>query len=1278
MKVFNSILIICYISVGVYAQNQITLNVEWEQSRTYQIGNKQYLLPEIKDQEYNAYLPNLFFKVPVKEGEVLIIDAITTEACQGQEAAYLTYRQAEIGSEYPDVNYSSSREGRFAIIDCLPYTMQNGQIERIKSISYKLKSASVNVLKSEQKSFVTNSVLRDGTGDWYKFSVDKDGVYILDYDFLVSLGVNVDDIQPDWVNIFGNGDGRLPELNGAPRTDDLAKNAIDIIGDGDGSFDPGDYILFYGWGPDRWYEGTGNFYQDKHIYSYTSVYFLNINSSDIPERIAYQGGVGTANTTVSTYDFYDIHENDLVSIVSGGQRWYGELFDTDLQRSFSFHIPDIDNTVSAEFEVSLVSNASTSTGTAQTYTVQGTQIFSATLPTSTEWGRSVKTMSLPSPGSFIPLQITITRNSPSVLTYLDKITLNCRRNLVFTDNQFNFRDLNSVGPGNVSDFTISSFISGGFVWDVTDRHKPVLMNGTQSGTNYSFTRETDTLRWFVASDGQTFFEPKVITPVGPITHQNLHGLDQVDYVIATHPNFVTHAERLANLHRAEGLTVHVVRTDQIFNEFSSGMTDAGAIRTFMKMFWDRGATAPATRPKYLLLFGDGTYDPKNRVPNNYNFLLTYQMLNSESHISAMPSDDFFGILDDGEAINSADQVDIGVGRLLASTQDNAKELVDKIEHYMKNGSSLYNISNGSCAVSGSTSTFGDWRTRYVQIADDEEQDYFLIKDVEPQYEYVHDSFPDMNCEKIYCDAYQQVTTAGGERYPDVNEEIDRKMDRGALVINYVGHGGEVGLAAERILTVPMIQAWNNINNMPLFVSATCEFTKFDDPDRISAGEWVALNPTGGAIALMTTTRSVFFGTNTLIGKEFYKNVFKRDALMEPRTFGEIITDTKNAVGGDNKRSFTLIGDPALRIALPHLKVVTDSINGLDPDIQLDTLNALSKVTVKGHLEDQFGNNLSTYNGVLYPSIFDKPKMQMTLSNDGAIASPVITFMNQTAKAYRGKASITNGAFEFSCIIPKDIDYSIGFGKISYYGTNSSTDAIGSDTMFYIGGVNPNGLDDSNGPDINLYMNDDSFVDGGLTDESPMLIAKLFDDNGINTAGNGIGHDLVAIIDGETSNPIVLNDYYTSDLDSYQSGEIRYSFQSLDPGSHTLKVKVWDVNNNSSEAELSFVVQEKTEMQLEHVLNYPNPFTDYTEFYFEHNQACEVMEVQIQIFTVSGRLVRTINQYVHTTGFRSQGIPWNGKDDFGDQLAKGVYVYRILANTPDGTKAEAIEKLVLLK
>jgi hypothetical protein len=527
------------------------------------------------------------------------------------------------------------------------------------------------------------------------------------------------------------------------------------------------------------------------------------------------------------------------------------------------------------------------------------------------------------------------------------------------------------------------------------------------------------------------------------------------------------------------------------------------------------------------------------------------------------------------------------------------------------------------------------------------------------------------------DAYPQQTTAGGQRYPDVYNAITDRIQRGAVLVNYVGHGGEVGLAEERVVSIPQINDWSNINALNLFVSATCEFTKYDDPKRISAGEWVALNPTGGAIALMTTTRAVYFGVNTSVGNALFDNVFDRNTDNSPLTFGEIMMRTKNdALDSDNKRSFTLIGDPALKIALPSLKVVTDSINGKSPLVEIDTLNALSKVRIKGHIEDVSGNIQNGFNGILVPSIFDKAKKMKTLGQDPN--SQEVEFELQRNIVYKGKSSVVNGYFDFSFVVPKDIALSIGKGKISYYAYDSNVDAYGYDTNFRIGGINPNGINDNEGPQLEVFLNDEKFIDGSITDETPVLLVKAFDENGINTVGNGIGHDITAIIDGKSSDPIVLNDYYSSELNSYQSGEIRYQMSELAPGRHTVLVKVWDVNNNSSSVETSFVVQEKQTPVLSNVYNYPNPFTTSTEFMFEHNQSCSTLDVQVQIFTISGKLIKTINESVNTVGFRNQGINWDGRDDFGDQLAKGVYIYHLKVKNPDGQVAEKTEKLVLLK
>ena len=417
--------------------------------------------------------------------------------------------------------------------------------------------------------------------------------------------------------------------------------------------------------------------------------------------------------------------------------------------------------------------------------------------------------------------------------------------------------------------------------------------------------------------------------------------------------------------------------------------------------------------------------------------------------------------------------------------------------------------------------------------------------------------------------------------------------------------------------------------------------------------------------------------NSNTGEAFFENVFQRDANGLPLAFGEIAKRTKNNAGSNiNKRSFTLIGDPALRIALPQYNIVTDSINGIAPSVQMDTLQALSKVRIKGHVEDFNGQPMSNVNGILTPSVLDKVKILNTLGQDPN--SPEIQYELQRNLIYKGKVSIVNGYFDFSFVVPKDIALNYGLGKLGYYGYGNEIDAGGYDTSFVIGGIDPNGISDEEGPEVNLFMNDENFVSGGQTDLRPVLLAKIFDENGINTVGNGIGHDITAILDGNTSEPIILNDYYVADLDSYQSGEIRFQFDELEKGRHTLEFKVWDVNNNSSMVAIEFVVVDESNLTLMNVYNYPNPFTTSTEFMFEHPFSCNQLDVQIQIYSVSGKLVKSINETINTEGFRVNNIFWDGKDTFGDQLAKGVYIYRVVVSDINGASAEKTEKLVILR
>ena len=1270
---FFLFLLIVFLGNFSFSQN-ISLELKWQTPVNHYLDGKTYSIPSIEGQESSNGIPNYFFSKYLKNNLTPSLKDVLYELALESDINHFKALQIELPEDLK-ISYQVTKAANdyYFVVNAFPYKLINGQLHRVKQLVFELTEAAVI---GHQKDFVTSSVLNDGSGTWYKIAVNKDGIYKIDKNFLESCGISTNGLNPAHIHIYGNGEGVLPELNSSPRIDDLAKNALYIQGEMDGSFDVNDYILFYGYGPHRWFaNGIVEFDRKQNIYSDNSYYFININSNETPLRIETLPEIqGVTNSEISSYDYRDVYENDLVNLMGGGQRWYGELFDVELEKTFTFTIPNID-TSPIWFKTTLASNSSNSAGTAQNYSINGSTLSESSLPsTGSGFARSNQSFQLNNPVSSLPLKIKITRNSPNTLTYLDRIVLNTRRKLVFFGTQFGFRNLSPQDSLSLVSYSTSNFPTNGFIWDISDRQKPKKISGTLTGSTYTF-KTYNIYNEYVASNGSSFFTPE---KVASVSNQNLHALPQADFLIITHPDFLVQANRLADLHREEGLSVHVSTTEQIFNEFSSGAPDPTAIRMFAKMFYDRGALAPSTKPKYLLLFGDGTYDPKNRVPNNNNYVLTYQVESSENYIDAMVTDDYYGMLDDNEAISAIDLLDIGVGRILASNLTQAKQQVDKIEHYMKNGSNLFSSAEGSCCLGeSSTDTYGDWRTKYVQIADDEEGGYFINNDTEPQYNNVKTDHFEMNCDKLYLDAYPQETSAGGQRYPEVLNAITDRVQRGALVVNYVGHGGEVGLAEERVVTIPQINSWTNINKLHLFVSATCEFTKYDDPVRVSAGEWAALNPNGGAIALMTTTRAVYFSVNTTTGSAFYNNVFDRNPDGSPLTFGEIVKRTKNASGNSsNKRSFTLIGDPAIKIALPTFKVITDSINGKNPLLELDTLNALSKVRIKGHLVDNSGSIMSSVNGFLSPSIFDKPKKQKTLGQDDD--SPEIEYELQRNIIYKGKCSVVNGFFDFSFVVPKDIALNIGRGKISYYAFGQGIDAIGADTNIRIGGITANGINDAAGPDLELYLNDEKFTSGGISDEKPVLLLKTFDENGINTLGNGIGHDIVAILDGKTSEPIVLNDYYTSNLNDYQSGEVRYQFQGLAPGEHTLEVKVWDVNNNSSLARLNFSVREKQKPNIERVYNYPNPFTTNTEFMFEHNLPCSSIDVQVQVYTISGRLVKTIQKYIASKGFRESGIEWNGLDDFGDRLAKGVYIYRLKISNSENQSAEKTEKLVILR
>jgi hypothetical protein len=483
----------------------------------------------------------------------------------------------------------------------------------------------------------------------------------------------------------------------------------------------------------------------------------------------------------------------------------------------------------------------------------------------------------------------------------------------------------------------------------------------------------------------------------------------------------------------------------------------------------------------------------------------------------------------------------------------------------------------------------------------------------------------------------------------------------------------LGLAHERVVKVADINSWNNIDNMPVFLTATCEFSRFDDPKRTSAGELVFLNSNGGGIALFTTTRATYAGGNAIFDKNFYKFTLKK-TNGEYMRMGDILRLSKNATGSDsNTRKFVLLGDPALKFAIPEHDVITSTINNISVEENIDTLKALAEITITGEMRDYQGNKLTDFNGVLYPIVYDKPAKYSTLGNDEGSYPSV--FYLQKNPVYKGKATITNGEWEFSFIVPKDIAYEYGNGKISYYAKSDMEDAAGYFLDFMVGGYNPNGNSEDVGPLVRLYINNEFFIPGGLTDENPVLYAEISDESGINTVGSGIGHDIIATID-ESEN-YVMNDFYEAELDDYTRGKIIYPFSNISSGHHYLSLKIWDVNNNSTTAYIDFIVAESNEMAIDNLLNYPNPFRDGTWFTFEHNQPDQPLEVKIDIYSMEGQLVTTIQDQYFTDGYRYKSVEWKGTNENGSKLKNGLYIYRATIRNAEGSASFQTNKLVIL-
>ena len=1095
--------------------------------------------------------------------------------------------------------------------------------------------------------YAQHSVL--STGKWYKVGVAETGIQRLTYSDLASLGMDPDQINPKNLRVYHNGGGVLGEKNADPHFSDLMEIPIVVHGEADGKFDRNDYVLFYARGPVTWcYDRREKVYRHRpNAYDDYSYAFITADLG-VGQRVSTAAEPsGTVNETVSEFADYQVYDIDNYNIINAGRTYYADIIEGNGSLTRSFTFKNVKASRGCKVAVNLAGRnfnpasfqLSVNNELVKTFNIQQTASGSNHPFAHATAG----TVSGPVTGENVKVVLNhVGVQGTTSLGYVDYVEVNAWRGLNYVGPEMLFRNPEALDETKVYQYQLSGASSSLEVWNVTDSICPVKVNGRLSGTAYSFKVHGNVNNEFIAFDGSAFHTPVL---QGEVSNQDLHGDRNYDYLMVAYPDFLEQAERLKSIHAVNDpdLRIKIVTPQMVFNEFSCGAQDVTAIREYCRLLYSD------SRPlRYLLLFGDASFDYKNRS-GVVNFVPAYETVRSTDIQSSMVTDDYYAFMDEEEGLLNGSKPDIGVGRFPVSTLEEATVMVDKVENYL------------SC----NETSMQPWRNVITFMCDDAEANEFF-RHSEGYANQIKSTGGDrLVVDKIYLDAYKQENTPSGQLAPDMNLAIDNRIDKGTLVLNYVGHGGEVQLAEERILQRADVNAWRNGPKYPLMITGTCEFSRYDDHTRTSLGEYAFLNQYGGMVAMFTTSRVTYGGDNLTFITAIYNHLFE---IVDGKRIrlGDVYRMAKT-LGNENEKRYVFFGDPALRLPMPMWTVETTHVD--------DTLKALQPVTLEGVVRDAAGQLASSFNGMVYVSVYDKASVCTTKGDEGVAPQE---FLLHNSVLFNGKTEVVNGHFSLNFIVPRDISYRYGQGMISYYATDYVNDASGLYEDVVIGGYDDDAVIDNTPPKVELYIDDQLFTDGGVAGNSPILLAFVEDESGINTTGAGIGHDIVATLTGPSNNTYVLNDYFVSDIGHQGRGVINYRMQNLAEGEYELSLKVWDIYNNSNTAAVHFTVAGSDRMVLENPTCYPNPFREGTFFSFDHNQMGNNMDVSIQIYDIMGRLVAELHQQVTGTSVRTHPIPWDGHASNGRQLSPGVYVYRIIATNDQKETSWVTAKLVITR
>lgn len=1095
--------------------------------------------------------------------------------------------------------------------------------------------------------YASGSVLN--SGKWVKIQVGEDGIYKLTAADLKKMGFT----SLDKVAVYGYGGWPLDEDFSKAYIDDVPEVAV---------WRNADYLLFYGKGSRKWeYSSSdGAFIHTNNPYSNYGYYFVTEKETAgrTMEKAASADG---ATLQVTTFDDYVLHEEDLVSVNSSGRELYGESFSSTLSRDFTISIPGITND-EGKATLSFISRGN---GTI-TMNIDGNSLISGSVSVPSDEYEVARELYrerawTADKGENVKVNIGYSTTGHKNV-HLNYFRLQMKRQLKVYDNYTFFRSLSA--RGNASRFVIQGADANTLVFDVTDGVNPQQMETSLNGTELSFSIPASaSLREFVAVKPSQIKAP---VTVGEVANQNLHALAQQDMIIIAQPNFTTQAERLAEAHRTkDNLTVQVVAPEAIYNEFSSGTPDATAYRRFMKMFYDR-QTSEADAPKYLLLFGDGSFDNRKltsawKSVDMSNMLLTYQTENSLSSQSYV-IDDYFGFLDDADNKKSLQnkKLCLGIGRFPIRTVEQATQMVDKVISYMENKNT------------------GSWKNNLCFMADDgSNTDGFMTEHMEFADQlagYVESEHPEFLVNKLYYDAYKKDMTAG--TYPDVRSGLQKLLKDGLLLFNYTGHGGTTALSDEKVLTQTDINQFT-YTHLPVWVTATCDFTRFDDLNT-SAGEDVFLNKSSGGIALFTTVRVAYSRPNFPINDNVIRNLFERNNGRR-RTLGEVMRATKNTLSSVYKLGFCLIGDPAVKMTYPEFGMKVTTVNGQAVDGNSISFKALEKITVEGEVLDASGQLVTDFTGIVNPTVKDSKVTVTCLKNSNKDDSPAFTFTDYPNTIFIGNDSVRNGKFSFTFTVPKDISYSNLQGKMNLYAvdTENGHEAQGNFDNFIVGGTSDTAETDTIGPEIRaLYLNDTTFVDGGQVNTTPYFVAELWDKSGVNITGSSVGHDMMLVIDESTVLSYNLNSYYELLPGEEGAGIVKFPIPALEPGKHTAEFWVWDILNNSTVRTFTFEVVEGLKPFLFDVIATPGIAREQVTFHLMHNRPESRMRVGIMVYDLAGRQLWKHEESGTSGLFENYTISWDLTRG-GARMRPGVYIYRAAISTDNSKEATKARKFIIL-